>query len=400
MTTRRRPSTAARRPSALAALALALALAALAACGAGEDGAGSTADDPSGGTGSSIHTGSVVDTVSVVDTGARADDGEDDLAAFEEAVARARAEEARVVVPAGEFHLSGVLELDGVALHGAGRGSTRLVSTDTSAGSIDLTGDGPELARLEHLVPGVRDRSPEPGRDNLTVREATSFRVADVQVVGARGAGIMVRRSHGGVIEGSTVTLTLADGIHLTGGSSEVEVRDNLATETGDDGIAVVSYESDGALTHDVTIAGNRVERGAARGISVVGGSDVLITDNEVVETEAGGIYVAAEAEWQTYGVSDVEVSDNRVVGSPTRNQHASVLVYSSDQPVDDVTFTGNEVLASPTTGFGSWLHPDGNGAVGDLVLEGNRVADSAAGLWEPTRFEAGRVTGSGNEGF
>lgn len=361
---------------------------ALAACGAG------TAPDADGG------GAAVGDRVSVVDHGARADDGEDDLAAFEEAVAQAGAADARVVVPAGDFHLGGVLEVDGVALHGAGRGSTRLVSTDTSAGSIDLTGDGPQLAHLEHLVPGVRDRSPEPGRDNVTVREATAFRVADVQVVGARGAGIMVRDSHGGVIEDSTVTLTLADGIHVTGGSSEVEVRGNVATETGDDGIAVVSYESDGALTHGVTVTGNRVERGAARGISVVGGRDVLIADNEVVETEAGGIYVAAEAEWRTYGVRDVEVSGNRVVGSPTRNEHASVLVYSSEHPVDDVTFTGNEVLASPTTGFGSWLHPDGSGEVGDLVLEDNRVAESAASLWEPTRFEAGRVTGSGNEGF
>ena len=52
---------------------------------------------------------------------------------------------------------------------------------------------------------------------------------------------MLIRHSHGGVIQNSIVKRTLADGIHMTSGSSDILVRRNLSQATGDDGIAVVS---------------------------------------------------------------------------------------------------------------------------------------------------------------
>ena len=119
-------------------------------------------------------------SVSVLETGAEPNDEEDDLHAFEEAVERAKSQGRAVAVPPGTFHLSDVLVLDGVVMRGAGREHTQLISTDISSGSVDLTGSEPALLDLRHVVPGVTDRSPEPGRQNINVKHATSFRISGV----------------------------------------------------------------------------------------------------------------------------------------------------------------------------------------------------------------------------
>lgn len=60
-------------------------------------------------------------------------------------------------------------------------------------------------------------------------------------------------------IVGNTVQATLADGIHTTHGSTNVLVRGNTVKDTGDDLIAVVSYQADGSLSANVLIDGNTV---------------------------------------------------------------------------------------------------------------------------------------------
>lgn len=338
--------------------------------------------------------------VSVVQTGAVPGDGRDDLGAFREAVRRAKAQGRAVSVPRGTYHLSGVLVLDGVTMRGQGRTRTRIVSTDTSAGSIDLIGDGPRLARLKHVVPGVVGRSPEPGRQNINVKYATDFRVRGIHSVGARGAGMLIRRSHRGVVENSIVERTLADGIHMTSGTSNVVVRHNVSRFTGDDGIAVVSYKKDGDVTRHIRIRDNRVYRGKARGIAVVGGRDVRVLRNTVRASEAGGIYIAAEIEWNTFGTRNIGVRRNRVVNAPSRNSHASVLVYSSEMLVNNVRFGGNHVRGARNVGFGAWDHESRGGRIGDLYYTGNVVRNVENGAWARSYFKRGKVHLRRNRGF
>lgn len=338
--------------------------------------------------------------ISVLATGAVSDDGRDDLAAFKEAVKIAKAQGRAVAVPRGVFHLSGVLVLDGVAMKGVHQKRTTVISTDTSAGSIDLIGTGPELRNLTHVVPGVAVRSPEPGRQNINVKYATGFTVAGVHAIGSRGAGMLIRRSHGGLIHGNTVEHTLADGIHMTSGSSDITVRRNLTLETGDDGIAVVSYKKDGEVSRNVRIYNNQVLRSHARGVTVVGGEDVRILRNDVIQSESGGIYVAAEIEWNTFGVRRVQVLQNLVSGSPTRNSHASILVYSSEMVVDDVRFVENTVRGATNVSFGSWDHETNGGQIGNLYYTRNVVDAQASSAWARSHFKRGTIHRNDNVGF
>lgn len=158
----------------------------------------------------------------------------------------------------------------------------------------------------------------------------------------ASTCGIIAIRAQDFEISGNVVRRSLADGIHITGGSRNGVVANNEIQETGDDMIAVVSYAWDGALTlpapmqanlrlrrigqlcRSIEIRDNRV-RGCywGRGVSVVGGKDVLISRNVISDTYMGaGIIIAREAGYQTFGVERVTVANNSIsnvqVGTPT----------------------------------------------------------------------------------
>ena len=68
-------------------------------------------------------------------------------------------------------------------------------------------------------------------------------------------------------------------------------------------------------MSRNVLITGNSLEGNAwGRGITVVGGTDVTISNNIVRDVQvSAGILVAQEDSYRTYGVSDVRVENNVV---------------------------------------------------------------------------------------
>lgn len=380
------PARRRRRWSGVTALAVALGSAAVSATTASE--AAARTDTPA--------------AVSPVDHGAVANDGIDDLAAFQAAVAQAKRRGADVEVPAGTFSLSGVLVLDGVVLRGQGRDRTTLVSTDPDAASIGLTGTGPALGGVTHAIPHAASRAATLGVQSVVVKDAVDFRVIATRLVGARGSGILVRNSTRGVIRGNAVMDTLADGIHVTDGSSSLTIANNTVTRSGDDGIAVVSYQRDASVSQDVLITGNTVTDGRSRGLAVVGGESIALTENVVTRSANAGVYIAAEGEWATRSVSSVHVARNRVTDSPSssRSGHSSILVYASTGSVSEVWFQANEVSGSPTTSFGSWVRRTLTipaGSIGRLLYTRNVALGTSSGA---TRFLDGVLEFHGNQGF
>jgi parallel beta-helix repeat protein len=157
------------------------------------------------------------------------------------------------------------------------------------------------------------------------------------QANGASAAGIFVYRAKSFLIAENTVIRSLSDGIHVTSGSSYGKVLNNTVRETGDDMIAVVSYIgqpymsastvasnlSDRRardLNHHITIAGNSVSgQYWGRGISVVGGENVLIERNTIDRTtHAAGVYLARETSYLTFGVRNVMVRYNTITNVQT----------------------------------------------------------------------------------
>lgn len=250
--------------------------------------------------------------VSIEDYGAIPDDGLDDLAAIRQAVAAAKAAGRNVYVPPGTFLYNDVIVLDGVDLFGEGESSV-LRSTNPQRQAIQLAGSNSDLSKVKLTTVPVANRLSSSVSARVHVLpEAANFTVKDTVIEGGSSAGIIVYGMNG-AITNNTVRDTLADGIHITGGSMNIRVEQNIARNTGDDMIAVVSYEKNGTWVKNVKIANNDVSDGHARGITVSGGSDVSIEDNRIADTGGAGVFVASEGSYQTYEVRNLKVARNTI---------------------------------------------------------------------------------------
>ena len=153
----------------------------------------------------------------------------------------------------------------------------------------------------------------------------------------ASSAGIFIYHATGFLVAENTVSRTLADGIHVTSGSSYGRIINNYVKETGDDMIAVVSYIGDPStsaadvaanfaarrardMNHHITISGNMVSgQYWGRGISVVGGENVTIENNSIDRTtHAAAVYLARETSYLTFGVRNVLVRNNSITDVQT----------------------------------------------------------------------------------
>ncbi|MFC3799479.1 right-handed parallel beta-helix repeat-containing protein [Cohnella sp. GCM10012308] len=336
--------------------------------------------------------------LSVTSCGAVANDGKDDYGAFAACLDKAKVQGKYVSVPAGEYHLSKILTLNGVKLIGAGMTKTTLVSTDPQNGSIDLKGNNAKLSGIKHIYQTTVARGDGSNEKNsITVRGATNFTIDGVYVYKSSTAGILVQgAAKGGTITNSTVDSTGADGIHITDGSSDILIEKNTVKATGDDTIAVVSYAQDGPAVHDVTIRGNDVGYlSKARGIAVVGGTDVLIEGNSVKDTQMAGIYIAVEANYNTVNVDRIAVKNNTVdhAGIHEPENHPNILIYASQGVIDNVTFTGNTIKNAAHRGIGVW----GDGQIKDIYFTKNTLINTVGAN---TTFKAGTIHLSNNTGF
>jgi trimeric autotransporter adhesin len=113
-------------------------------------------------------------------------------------------------------------------------------------------------------------------------------------------------------IERNTFTNLWHDGIDVVKASHDVILADNTVMNGGDDAFAVVGYVSDGVRPQRVQIVNNRVfVTKYARGIAIVGAKDVVIEGNQVYQSASAGLYISAEAAYNSYGNDDVKASYN-----------------------------------------------------------------------------------------
>lgn len=336
--------------------------------------------------------------LSVTDFGAVANDGKDDYSAFVAAAKAAKEQKKTLYVPAGEFTLSKILTIDSIRLEGAGKESTVLVSTNPDGGSIDLKGNGVELRNLKHAYQTTIPRgNGAHDKNSITVRSATNFVIDNIHVSKSSTAGIMMAYgSNNGVVSNNLVENTGADGIHMTTESHHITVENNTVMGVGDDGIAVVSYGTSPTPVNNITVRGNNIGNfSKARGISVVGGVDVLIENNKVTDTMMAGIYISVEGSYNTLNVDRVKVVNNTIhhTGIQEPQNHPNVLVYGGKGTIDNVEFIGNTITDGAHRGIGVW----GDGTIKKVKFERNTLVNKNGAA---TTFKNGIITLVDNIGF
>lgn len=318
--------------------------------------------------------------------GARCDGATDDAPAISAAIASAKTSGLPVLLPAATCAYGTVLTLEGVKLVGRGDESV-LWALDPSREAIFLRGSGPEVRNLR--LAGVRPTKRAAPWDNARIVAfgARNFVVDNVTIDGSTATGIQTARgATEGIISNNRIRNTLADGIHITGRASYITIVGNVIEGTGDDGIAVVSYQGDGGLTHHITAARNTVSNNrGGRGMSVVGGSDVLYEHNIISNSgRYACLYLAQEDAWKTLPISNVTARYNTLIncGSPITG-HAAVMLFANSLANAGVRILRNDITQGGQKGIRAF------GLNTDVTIEGNRVRGAGQALQLPAGMTA-----------
>jgi hypothetical protein len=151
-------------------------------------------------------------------------------------------------------------------------------------------------------------------------------------------------------------------------------VTGNVIENSGDDGIAVVSYGYDVNYVNNIT-ARNNVVRGNrwGRNMSIVGGKSVVYENNLLENNpQYACMYVAQEAGYNSKGVDTATLQRNTMnnCGSTTTG-HGGVLVYSDGgAAVNNVRVLNNAINQNGQNGIRAY-----GSMVTGLRVENNKIA-------------------------
>lgn len=241
--------------------------------------------------------------------------------------------------------------------------NARLSAVDPDRMCIRLAGDETELRGL-FLTANTKRRGGGPEQARVVVN-GRGTRVVGNRIVGATSAGIWVEGARDYAIIDNDIVATLADGIYQSNGACRGYIARNMTEMTEDDGISVVSYRSSESCTQ-VLIESNRVSNvKGARGISVVGSSEIVVRGNSIDGTgRAAGIIVTREESYDTYGVDRVIIANNTIsavarrfaVPDSEQTGQASIDINAHSAPTPDlrvrrVLVSGNRISNGGTDG-------------------------------------------------
>lgn len=287
--------------------------------------------------------------VSITDFGAVADGRTNNHDAIQSAINYAQAHGDSVYIPTGTFAYSGTLTATGISIGGAGDGSI-LKALDAANQSLILKGDGGSIHDFQMQGNESAGRLTTFQSGMIWVQGASNFTVQNMHIVGSGSVGMAADNASYGKVLNNTIESTLADSIHMTNASHHITVSGNRIVHSGDDGIAVVSYDHQ-PIVHDITVQGNTVlYNDWGRSLSVVGGESVQIIGNHVEggTADVAGVYIAAESEWHTLGVNNVTVRGNTLIDAGgSKTGHGAIVVYNSvagTVQITNVTLDGNQI--------------------------------------------------------
>jgi hypothetical protein len=317
--------------------------------------------------------------------GAKCDGKTNDAAAIQKALNAAATVRGVARVPNGKTCAYGAtITVQGATLAGFGDSSI-LYALDVANEAVFLKGTGSQIRslRLSGVTPTERQAPWQYSR--VVMLGARGFVVDGVTIDASAGAGIMVDQgSRGGVITNNRIRNTLADSIHMTGASSFLRVENNFVENSGDDGVAVVSYQSSG-MVRNVVARGNTIRNNNhGRLMSVVGGTNVLYEYN-TLDTNTGAaacLYLAQENSYHTFGAHNVIVRANTLRNCPVDDskQHGALMLFSDGaEPNTGIVIARNIIVQEGAQAAMPGLRVFGDNT--DVQIVGNLISTQGKAL-------------------
>lgn len=235
------------------------------------------------------------------------------------------------------------------------------------------------------LPPNAGSRGNTTHHQRLTFWNCDSPVIRDVTIDGSYAGGIYLWRANNFVMERPIVSYTRADGIHITGPSSNGLVKDWRTYHIGDDMVAVISYAADGAACENIHITGG-IGGGQyhGRGITVVGGKRIRYIGNKIMNSRAAGAYIFVETgDFVTNGVEDVILAGNEFIGCSQAGSvegHPAILIgnWATDGKVcTKVKFLYNTIFDVPGPKLPMRLEGSASSPVTLIEAFGNQIYGS-----------------------
>jgi hypothetical protein len=236
------------------------------------------------------------------------------------------------------------------------------------------------------------NRVRQPNTCAMRFTEIDTLEVSNNRIFGAPGMGIMIVGCKAVKVQNNWVERTLADGIHITNGlnsdtgrdiwSQDFQIVNNQVFNPGDDGIACVSYRRpvpsgdtlstgigwtgsqeinrDGVISGNVVRGGHNRTRG--RGISVLGGRDIVIDGNVIEGRSAVGdtnqtirltgiLIQGATSPFRFWRPNRITISNN-IIKKSTANHFGTNFESENGgikiQGADSIDVLGNTIDWSP----------------------------------------------------
>lgn len=206
--------------------------------------------------------------------------------------------------PDANYRHDGPLPI-GTSFDGKGAAFTAL---SDGFNSLTLSGDGVVFRNFRHRG-GASQRAPNGDNryNGLTGVGLSNFYIENVAIgsagvngsgveLGFASAGALFTGCTDGVVIGLRTANSKADAIHNTGGTSRVSFYGPIVRVAGDDGFAVVDYADASNNCEQIRLYGGEFFQCHARGVSFVGGRDLLAVGPAIIESSAAGVYMAQES--------------------------------------------------------------------------------------------------------
>lgn len=312
--------------------------------------------------------------VSALDAGASGNGRTDDTAALQRVLDELRSGDTLLLPEHRVFAHGGVLTIRhaGITITGGGT----LLATHEDASAIRIAADRVTVSHVTAKTAHTSHRWRTPKQTGIWLDHHADVVLDRVTVQGAGSAGVFVQGAQSFRLSDVTVRETRADGIHMTDGASNGLVSDPLTENTGDDGVAVVSYTRDQSQSHDIRIQSPHVHGNTGgRGIAVVGARAVTVTDVDIRATAGAGFYVACErGRYDTRVPSGVTVIGGTIdhANQNTAIDHGAVLLYNAEavEPLSNIRLQDIRVVDTrPSASRQVGLLAPGNGSMSGVAL-------------------------------
>ncbi|MEV6491751.1 CBM35 domain-containing protein [Actinoplanes sp. NPDC051633] len=347
--------------------------------------------------------------VSVTSHGAVANDAGDDLTAFRAAVSAAQSSSSKGLwIPAGRFVLSGLVNVAGIDVRGAGIWHTVLAGQNRRGG-IYVTGGNTQIG--DFTIDGdVTTRDPDCCANSDAALEGefgTGSLIRNVATNHAK-VGLWVKAASGLYAVGLRIRNTMADGANINGNTGNVRVEQSTTRNTGDDGLALWSWTGAGTV-RDSVLAYNTLSLPIlANGAAIYGGVDNRIEDNLITDIvfQGSGITISSWHDPFPFGGTTI-VQRNTLTrtGSYSLDWGSAIgalWVYAPANPITaPIVFRDLQVNDSSYQGFlASWQVSVGTLTFDRVAFNGTGTAGLEFNAPGSGTFSYVTVTGNGGPGL